>query len=305
MNTLDNPTKALEVKNMPGKGNKKGLGPKETPEQMLERLEKKLQDKGLPAAAKVIIQQQIDDLKGVERKASPEEERNAAMALAAEAAAAAQGAAGGGGGDDARREDILAALAFVKEVEREAAEVVAAAAAAAKAAYKVVKDKSDALTSAQRSKIRAITFSVEYGPLGRQSAESMKHDEAERALERARTWAKETVEKAQADVDAVRAGKPYAAVLEEREAVRRQSEQPAKTPEELAAEKLAYRKAMAEFAAERERDASDLKAATVWQAATRLGPRPSVLDYDSKLLSAYRTAMAAAAAAAPSGSSAE
>jgi hypothetical protein len=304
MNTSGNPTKALEVKNMPGKGNnKKGLGPKETPEQMLERLEKKLQDKGLPAAAKVIIQQQIDDLKGVERKASPEEERNAAMALAAEAAAAAQAAAGGGGGDDARREDILAAQAYVTELKRQAKEAEApvlaemlAAGEAAEAENKARKGPSTA-----RISFRAIPGEGVGVSLSRADRRDM---EAQTALKQVRILWSERVAKANADLDAVRAGRPYAAVLEERAAEERQSEQPAKTPEEVAAEKLAYRKAMAEFAAERDRDASDLKAATVWQAATRLGPRPNVLDYDSKLLAAYRAAMAAAAAA-PSGSSAE
>lgn len=269
---------------------------------MLERLEKKLQDKGLPAAAKEMIQKQIDDLKGVERKASPEEERNAAMALAAEAAAAAQGAAGGGGGDDARREDILAALAFVKEVEREAAEVVSAAAAEAKAAYKVVKDKSDALTPAQRSKIRAITFSVEYGPLGRQSAESMKHDEAERALERARTWAKETVEKAQADVDAVRAGKPYAAVLEEREAVRRQNQAPEPESKEGFRQKVRESLARGELR-QQEVDAAIAWAKTqpeIWKQVYSVHDTPT----ENKLIALHKQALAQAAAA-PSGSSAE
>jgi hypothetical protein len=304
MNTSGNPTKALGV-NMPGKGNKKGLGPKETPEQMLERLEKKLQDKGLPAAAKVIIQQQIDDLKGVERKASPEEERNAAMALAAEAAAAAQGAAGGGGGDDARREDILAAQAYVTELKRQAKEAEAPVLAEMLAAGEAAEAENKARKGPSKStgiSFRAIPGEGVRVTLSRADRRSV---EAETALKQVRILWTERVEKAQADLDAVRAGRPYAAVLEEREAVRRQSEQPTKTPEEVAAEKLAYRKAMVEFAAERERDASDLKAATVWQAATRLGPRPNVLDYDSKLLSAYRAAMAAAAAAAPSGSSAE
>jgi hypothetical protein len=72
---------------MPNKG-KQGATAPETDEQKIARLEGMLK-KGLPSAAVMIIQQQIDQLKGVAQKASPEEERKAEQARAAEAAAEA------------------------------------------------------------------------------------------------------------------------------------------------------------------------------------------------------------------------
>jgi len=72
---------------MPNKG-KQGATAPETDEQKIARLEGMLKN-GLPPAAVMIIRQQIDQLKGVAQKASPEEERKAEQARAAEAAAEA------------------------------------------------------------------------------------------------------------------------------------------------------------------------------------------------------------------------
>jgi len=108
---------------MPSKGNK------ETPEQMLARLQKKLQDKGLPAAAVTMIQQQIKDITQSLLKAeagegaTTEQEATAEQTESAANAAAAQKAAK----DEQRQAQIAEAYAAFKAAERMAAEAVAAA----------------------------------------------------------------------------------------------------------------------------------------------------------------------------------
>jgi len=131
---------------MPGKGNnKKGpAGPPETPEQTIARLEKKLQDKALPAAAVTMIKQQIEQITQSLQKAAAEattgQEATAEQTESAANAAAAEKAAR----DEQRQAQIAEAYAAFKAAEQEATAAVEAARANLRAAVAVCV-KEDAL----------------------------------------------------------------------------------------------------------------------------------------------------------------
>lgn len=170
----------------------------------------------------MVIQQQIDDLKGVARKASPEEERNAALALAAEAAAAAEAAGGGGGGDLAKREaEIAVAQAHLNEVRRQLKEAEAPLLAEDKAAAEVVR----AETAARVREGKVYTSNISMRGIPGEGVTGVKYTPSQRresvareALRVVRLRWKKKLEDAQDDLNAVTAGKSYAVVLEERAA---------------------------------------------------------------------------------------
>uniref|UniRef100_A0A6C0HGU5 Uncharacterized protein n=1 Tax=viral metagenome TaxID=1070528 RepID=A0A6C0HGU5_9ZZZZ len=138
---------------------KKGAAvPKETEQEMLARLNKKLQEKGLSAAAKEMIQKQITDI----MEAGLREAARVKAVEEARAAGAERNAAGAAGGCSVEAMKVEDALAAREAVRKEMNDALAAV----KKEMAVVRKKRDASFAGTN-----LRFNLELAGLGAQESE--------------------------------------------------------------------------------------------------------------------------------------